>query len=236
MNESLQILPLILHASLVVKAVMATLVLLSIISWLIIFRLSAKISGGMRDDNDFQDWFWAGDNLQALHGNLANNNEREGLAEVFFAGYNEYTRLQRTYKQKDITPTQDILIDASERKFRVALGRQQAYLESGLPTLASIASVSPYIGLFGTVWGIMTAFIGLGEAQSVSLATVAPGIAEALIATAIGLFSAIPASLAFNHFSAKAGALYESRALFCDELVGAMVQEFLQKNNQIKAL
>lgn len=226
MNESLEILPLILEASLVVKAVMATLVLLSVISWLLIFRLSAKVSGGMREDKDFQEWFWSGSNFQSLHNSVASESERTGLAEIFFVGYGEYLNLQNT-KTQDATTIQNALMDATERKFRISLGRQQAYIESGLPTLASIASVSPYIGLFGTVWGIMTAFIGLGEASSVSLATVAPGIAEALIATAIGLFAAIPASLAFNHFTAKASTLYESRALFCDELAGAILQEHL---------
>lgn len=231
MNESLEILPLILEASLVVKAVMATLVLLSVISWLLIFRLSAKVSGGAREDRDFQEWFWAGNNFQSLYHSIASESERTGLAEIFFVGYGEYLNLQNT-KTQDATTLQNALMDATERKFRIGLGRQQAYLESGLPTLASIASVSPYIGLFGTVWGIMTAFIGLGEASS-SLATVAPGIAEALIATAIGLFTAIPASLAFNHFTAKASTVYESRALFCDELAGAILQEHLLNHKSL---
>lgn len=229
MNEPLQILPLILEASLVVKGVMAVLVLLSLIGWLLIFRLSAKLSGGQRDDKDFEEWFWSGDGLTNIYNALSGSGERTGLAQVFYVGYGEYLRLNKASKLKDSVDetfnAKDVrneILDATERKFRVSLGRQQAYLEGGLPTLASIASVSPYIGLFGTVWGIMTAFIGLGQADSVSLATVAPGIAEALIATAMGLFAAIPASLAFNHFTAKAGAVYDSRALFCDELTGVI--------------
>lgn len=225
MSQSLEILPLIMEASLVVKAVMAILVLLSLLGWAIIFRLSARLSGASRDDQDFEHWFFSGETLPKMHQALGND-ERTGLSHVFFNAYQEYLRLQKITRQKsDIT-------DGVERKCRVALGRQQSLLEGGLPTLASIASVSPYIGLFGTVWGIMTAFIGLGEAESVSLATVAPGIAEALIATAMGLFAAIPASLAFNHFSAKAQGVYEQRALFCDELTGAIERQHLQALHQ----
>lgn len=221
MNE---ILPLILDASLVVKAVMVLLMLLSLLSWLLIFRLSANVSGARRDDEDFETWFWAGENLSRLFQTVSDDPERTGLAQLFFIGYSEYNRLAPiAYHKTDV-------VDALTRKFRVGIGKQQAFLERGLATLASIASVSPYIGLFGTVWGIMSAFIGLSEAEAVSLATVAPGIAEALIATAMGLFAAIPASLAYNHFSAKSSALYESRALFCDELTGAIERQYLQTN------
>lgn len=222
MNESLNILSLITEASLLVQLVMGLLLLLSVIGWLLIFRLSARLGGAKSDDLDFEEWFWAGDSLPKLHQALQNDPERAGLAQVFFLGYEDYARTQKVATDKsDIT-------DALERKLRVAIGKQQAQLESGLPMLASIASVSPYIGLFGTVWGIMNAFIGLADAQSVSLATVAPGIAEALIATAMGLFAAIPASLAFNHFTAKSASLYEARALFCDELTGLIERQYLQ--------
>ncbi len=222
-TTTLEILPLILDASPVVKGVMGLLIFLSLLGWLLIFRLSASMTSNNRDDDHFEEWFWSGGQLSHLYQELNNEPERSGLAQVFFIGYGEYLRLYKIARQKS-----DI-VEAVERKFRVGLGKQQAYLEQGLPTLASIASVSPYIGLFGTVWGIMTAFIGLGEAESVSLATVAPGIAEALIATAMGLFAAIPASLAFNHFSAKASSIYERRALFCDELTGAIERQYLQE-------
>lgn len=225
MNNSLDILTLIIDASLVVKAVMALLMLLSVVGWLIIFRLMARFSSVRRDDADFEAWLWSGESLNKLFASTQNNAERSGLEQVFFVGYQEFLRLQKISAQKDDLTT------AIERKFRVGLGKQQAHLESGLATLASIGSISPYIGLFGTVWGIMTAFIGLADAQSVSLATVAPGIAEALIATAMGLFAAIPASLAFNHFTAKAGALYEARSLFCDELVGAIEAHHLNQRH-----
>lgn len=217
MTQSLEILPLIMNASLLVKAVMAFLLLLSLLAWLLIFRLSFRLARTKRHDHAFIGRFLANDNIRSHYQSVANE-QRVGLSQLFFEGYSEYIRLSPH------NPSKADINDALERKFRVGLGRQQAQLEGGLTTLASIASVSPYIGLFGTVWGIMTAFIGIGEAGSVSLATVAPGIAEALIATAMGLFAAIPASLAFNHFSAKSTRLYENRALFCDELTGLVLR------------
>ncbi|MDO5651044.1 MAG: protein TolQ [Moraxella sp.] len=224
MTPSVDIISLITEASLLVQGVMALLLLLSVIGWVLIFRLSGKLGSTKSHDENFETWFWSSDNLGLgkIYQAIQNESERTGLDEIFCTGFDEFGRVQRLSTQKsDIT-------DAVERKFRVALGKQQAMLESGLPTLASIASVSPYIGLFGTVWGIMNAFIGLSSAESVSLAVIAPSIAEALIATAMGLFAAIPASLAFNHFTAKASAVYESRALFCDEVIGVMQRQHLQ--------
>lgn len=218
MNE-LNILELILEASLLVQGVMGLLLLLSLISWGIIFRLASKLGTAKRFDDEFETWLWSGSTLAKQYSSVANEPDRTGLEQVFFVGYGEFNKAQKTGADRQA------VLDGVERKFKVAIGKQQAILEQGLSTLASIASVSPYIGLFGTVWGIMTAFIGLSSAESVSLATVAPGIAEALIATAIGLFTAIPASLAFNHFTAKANTLYESRALFCEELTVAFAHE-----------
>lgn len=219
--QELNILELIQQASPVVQAVMALLMLLSLIGWLIIFRLNFKLGAAVKEDNAFQTWFWSGENLPKIHEAVSANEERTGLAQIFLLGYGEYTAISRVTTQKS-----DIK-DGVERMCRVGLGREQGLLERGLPILASIASVSPYIGLFGTVWGIMTAFIGLAEADRVSLATVAPSIAEALIATAMGLFAAIPASLGFNHFSAKGTAIYANRSLFCDELTGAIERHYL---------
>lgn len=222
MNE-LNILNLIMDASLVVKAVMALLVFLSLLGWGLIFRLMAKLGGAKKFDDEFMAWFWSSNSLNKQFQAVANESQRTGLEEAFYVGYENF--LKSPAHQSHERTLQNV-----ERQFRITLGRQQAILEKGLSTLASIGSVSPYIGLFGTVWGIMNAFIGLADADSVTLATVAPGIAEALIATAIGLFSAIPASLAFNHFTAKANALYESRALFCEELTGVFSMS-LDKGN-----
>lgn len=210
----LNILELMLDASLLVQLVMGLLLLLSLIGWVIIFRLSAKLGNAKRFDGEFQAWLWSGDALAKQYKLVAQESEHIGLEQVFFVGYAEFLKSQKSGAIRADT------LDNVERQFKVTIGKQQAVLEQGL------AGLSPYIGLFGTVWGIMTAFIGLSDAQSVSLASVAPGIAEALIATAMGLFAAIPASLAFNHFSAKAAALYESRALFCEELTGVFAHEY----------
>ena len=228
MNE-LNILDLILEASLLVQLVMGLLLLMSLVGWGIIFHLASKLGSAKRFDGEFEAWLWSGNTLAKQYASVANESERTGLEQVFFVGYGEFLKSQKLGAERSA------VLDSVERKFKVAIGKQQAILEQGLSTLASIASVSPYIGLFGTVWGIMNAFIGLSSADSVSLATVAPGIAEALIATAIGLFAAIPASLAFNHFTAKANALYESRALFCEELTGILAHEYTisQRTGQI---
>lgn len=228
MNE-LNILDLILEAGLLVQLVMGLLLLMSLVGWGIIFHLTSKLGSAKRFDGEFEAWLWSGNTLAKQYTSVANESERTGLEQVFFVGYGEFLKSQKLGAERAA------VLDSVERKFKVAIGKQQAILEQGLSTLASIASVSPYIGLFGTVWGIMNAFIGLSSADSVSLATVAPGIAEALIATAIGLFAAIPASLAFNHFTAKANALYESRALFCEELTGILAHEYTisQRTGQI---
>lgn len=226
MTHSLDILTLIMQAGMVVKAIMGLLLLLSLIGWTLIFRLSQKLRHSWRFDQEFQAWFWSSNSLKQQYQSIANDDDRLGLEQVFYAGYNEF--LQLNHKTTDHAQ----LLHALERTFRITLGKQQAQLEQGLPVLASIGSVSPYIGLFGTVWGIMTAFIGLSDAQSVTLATVAPGIAEALIATAIGLFAAIPATLAFNHFTAKANNLYESRSLFCDELLSVFARHHIQGHSE----
>lgn len=222
MTTQLNVLELILQASPLVKGVMGLLVALSFVGWVLIARLWIKLSQAHKFDDEFQAWFWSGNSLNKQYQAVARESEHTGLEQVFYVGYDEFLKSQKN------GASHEHILQAVERKFRVALGRQQAILEKGIATLASIGSISPYIGLFGTVWGIMNAFIGLSEADSVSLATVAPGIAEALIATAIGLFAAIPASLAFNHFTAKANALYESRSLFCEELTGV----FAQQNHQ----
>lgn len=211
MNE-LNILDLILDASFVVQLIMGILFALSLLGWAIIVRLFSKLGSAERFDNEFRAWFLSSNNLNKQYQAVAKEAERTGLEQVFYVGYDEFIKNQQAGAKHEH------ILDGVERKFRVALGYQQSSLEKGLSTLASIGSVSPYIGLFGTVWGIMNAFIGLSSAQSVSLNTVAPGIAEALIATAIGLFAAIPASLAFNHFTAKANRIYENRSLFCEEL------------------
>ncbi|MGM8897832.1 MULTISPECIES: protein TolQ [unclassified Psychrobacter] len=237
MPESLNIIDLITQASLLVQMVMGLLLLASLVSWVIIFRLSARLGTAKNFDEQFETWFWSGEDLAKLYQGVQGSPERQGLEQIFYIGFSEYLRMHKKRQPKD-----DI-IDGVERKLRVGLGRQQQLLESGITTLASIGSVAPYVGLFGTVWGIMNAFLGLSQTEQATLASVAPGIAEALIATAMGLFAAIPAVLAYNHFTAKSGQLYESRALFCDEMTGMLQRETntqnalnkAQKNNESRA-
>ena len=219
MPESLNIIDLITQASLLVQIVMALLLLASLLSWVIIFRMSERLGTARNFDQQFETWFWSGEDLAKLYQGIQGSPERQGLEQIFYVGFSEYLRMHKKRQPKD-----DI-IDGVERKLRVGLGRQQLLLESGLTTLASIGSVAPYVGLFGTVWGIMNAFIGLAQVDQVTLATVAPGIAEALIATAIGLFAAIPAVLAFNHYTSKSEEVYSDRALFAEEMVALLQRQ-----------
>jgi len=228
MPESLNIIDLITQASLLVQIVMALLLLASLLSWVVIFRMSARLGTAKNFDEQFETWFWSGEDLAKLYQGIQGSPERQGLEQIFYVGFSEYLRMHKKRQPKD-----DI-IDGVERKLRVGLGRQQQQLESGLTTLASIGSVAPYVGLFGTVWGIMNAFLGLSQTEQATIASVAPGIAEALIATAMGLFAAIPAVLAYNHFTAKSSHLYDSRALFCDEMTG-MLQRETSTDNPVAA-
>lgn len=219
MEGSIDILGLVMQASLFVKIVMGALLFASLLCWVTIFRLSSRLSHASHTDNHFQNAFWSGIGLPMMYKGIEGNPDRSGLEQIFFIGYSEFLKLSRNRQPKME------MIDGVERKLRVGLGRQQMELEQGLPLLASIASVSPYIGLLGTVWGIMMSFMGLSTSTQATLSAVAPGIAEALIATALGLFAAIPAGLAFNHFTAKAESVYQSRALFCDEMTGMLMRE-----------
>ena len=219
LESSLQISDLILQASPVVQLVMLVLVLASLLSWYIIAKLHMTFKKAKQGDDHFQKVFWSGAELNTLYNNAQVNSKRDGLEDVFYNGFGEFLKLKKT--KADLNHT----IDGTERILRVGLSRDQSRMENGLGALASIGSVAPYIGLFGTVWGIMNAFIGLAQVDQVTLATVAPGIAEALIATAIGLFAAIPAVLAFNHYTSKSEEVYSDRALFAEEMVALLQRQ-----------
>lgn len=212
-DNSLSIAHLILNASFLVQVVMLILVLASVISWAMIFqreRYQRKAAGAF---NYFEKQFWSGVDLNQLYRQGNGRNEMvEGIESIFRAGFKEFTRLRQT-----ASADSDAVMEGSMRAMRVALAREQEKLEENLPFLASVASVSPYIGLFGTVWGIMVSFLNIANAGQPSLATVAPGIAEALIATAMGLFAAIPAVLAYNKFSARAESLLANYQTFAEE-------------------
>ncbi|WP_343596642.1 protein TolQ [Acinetobacter sp.] len=220
-TPTLHISDLILQASPVVQAVMLLLFLASLYSWYLIARLHLGFKKAQQQDEHFQKIFWSGAELSTLYNNAQLNSKRSGLEDIFYQGLGEFLKL----KKRHASLTQNI--EGTERILGVGLSRDQSSMEQGLGTLASIGSVAPYVGLFGTVWGIMNAFIGLAAVQQVTLATVAPGIAEALVATAIGLFAAIPAVLAFNHFTAKSEAIYADRALFSEEMVALLQRQSL---------
>ncbi len=197
--EHMTIWGLITDASLLVKAVMLILLAASLLSWFLIVRRSAVLRRSERDIDAFIQRIRAQGELNALYRESRDlAHEDAGAEQVFTAAYSEYAQLKQ---QPGIDA--DGVMQGVERALYVAISEQEVRLEKGLQFLATVGSVSPYIGLFGTVWGIMNSFIGLSQVQQATLSTVAPGIAEALIATAIGLFTAIPAVIAYNRFSSR---------------------------------
>ena len=197
MNQDFSIVHLLLNASWVVQAVVLILLFVSLLSWTAIFRKLLSLGDVRRLNDEFERDFWSGKSLQELFAAAQQNAKLSGPMErIFASGMREYQKL----RERRITDS-GLLMDGARRAMRASLQREMDAIESNLSMLASVGSVSPYVGLFGTVWGIMHAFTGLAEMQQVTLAKVAPGIAEALVATAIGLFAAIPAVLAFNRFS-----------------------------------
>ena len=197
MSTDLTITHLILNASLVVQFVIALLVFASLSSWSMIFDRMRILKSAGRAADDFEGRFWSGGDLAELYRQIERETDEEsGMAAIFRAGFREFARL-RTKGHKDPMA----MVQGAQRSMRVSLNREVDRLEHHLSTLATIGSTSPYVGLFGTVWGIMNSFTALGNVKQATLALVAPGIAEALIATAIGLFAAIPAVVAYNRYS-----------------------------------
>ncbi len=195
MNGEESFLEIALHASLVVKLVLLLLIAASIASWAMIFRKRRMIKQAKARAEEFEKRFWSGGDLAGMYKEITGTGAEGGMENIFEAGFAEFARLR---KQSD-DPTQ--VIEGARRAMRVAQIREVDRLEENLVFLASVGSTSPYVGLFGTVWGIMNAFHSLGNVQHATISMVAPGISEALIATAMGLFAAIPAVLAYNRFS-----------------------------------
>ncbi|HEY8118272.1 MAG TPA: protein TolQ [Methylophilaceae bacterium] len=205
-------------ASLPVQMVMAVLLLTSLVSWWYIFIKVFTISRADKEAVDFEHIFWTGGDLNKLYeGVTAGRRKVQGLASIFEAGFKEYARLKRQTGLE----VSDVM-EGSRRAMRAAYNREMDELDAHLPFLASVGSVSPYIGLFGTVWGIMNAFRGLANVAQATLAHVAPGIAEALIATAIGLFAAIPAVIAYNRFAAGVDRLAVRYESFMEEFTNIL--------------
>jgi biopolymer transport protein TolQ len=215
MNGDISLGHLILQATILAKIVLLLLVAASVVSWAVIFAKRALLSGTRHSADKFEDRFWSGGNLADLYESARKNQEDQGLAAIFSAGYEEFTR-QQTAGRTD----PDDALAAVQRQMRVAQVREIERLEGGLALLATIGSTSPYVGLFGTVWGIMNAFINIGAQKQASLATVAPGIAEALIATAMGLVAAIPAVIAYNFFTRNVESMENRYHTFAEEMIG----------------
>jgi len=213
MDVDLSFLTLISQASLVVKIVIGLLLIASIASWAVIIEKSRMLKQSIDAANSFESRFWSGGDLTTMYRELAHSNSKvAGMAGIFEAGFREFGRLK-----KQAGSTAERIIEGARRSMRVSQMREVDRLENNLAFLATVGSTSPYIGLFGTVWGIMSAFQSLGNVQSATLALVAPPIAEALIATAMGLFAAIPAVIFFNRFADKVSRLEVRFDTFTEE-------------------
>jgi len=220
-QQDMSILHLVLNASLVVQLVMLLLAGVSISSWAAIFRKLFALKRARSLNDDFEREFWSGTSLNDLFAAAAANAKNAGPMErIFASGMREYQKL----RERRITDG-GALLDGARRAMRASFQREMDTIESGLSFMATVGSVSPYVGLFGTVWGIMHAFTGLSALAQVTLSTVAPGIAEALVATAIGLFAAIPAVVAYNRFARDIDRLAIHQETFIEEF-----SNILQRN------
>ena len=218
MSENLSFADMILNASLVVQLVMGLLVAASVVSWSIIIRKRRLLNEAIAGSNAFETSFWSGGDLNAIYRDIARDKTAPGdMAGLFEAGFREFRRLASL---QNMSPEQ--VLEGVRRTMHVTQMREMDRLEENLATLATIGSTSPYIGLFGTVWGIMNSFRGLGNVQSATLAVVAPGIAEALVATAIGLFAAIPAVIAYNRYADKVARLEVRYDSFIEEFFSVL--------------
>jgi len=229
MNTDLSLVTLISEASILVQLVMLILLAASVVSWFIIVRKHKILKLSAVQASVFEDEFWSGADLSELYTQLSRRHiEREGMEKVFETAFAEYAR---SYKHSDDSA---MLMSSVQRSMKVALSREEEKLESNLSLLATVGSTSPYIGLFGTVWGIMSAFTALGAVKNASLSMVAPGIAEALIATAMGLFAAIPAVIAYNRYAEKVDRLIGRYENFAEEFATILQRQSQRKTNSSK--
>ncbi|MCK5697799.1 MAG: protein TolQ [Gammaproteobacteria bacterium] len=196
MHTDMSILSLVTNATFIVQLVLFGLLLISIIAWTMIFQKWMILKKAKKEADLFEQRFWSGADLVDLYKALSQRKNAQGMASIFESGFHEYARLRR---QPGIVT--EAVLEGAQRAMRVTLHREIDKIETGLSFFATVGSTSPYVGLFGTVWGIMNSFRALGQVEQATMAMVAPGIAEALIATAMGLFAAIPAVIAYNRFS-----------------------------------
>jgi biopolymer transport protein TolQ len=226
MNGGVNIFKLVAEASILVQFVMLALLVLSFLSWVIIIRKVSQLKAAMEEAESFEERFWSGADLAQLFREVSNRgSENGGMENVFESGFREFVR-QRQRKTHDMR----VVIEGSERAMRVAGTREIGRLERNLEFLANVGSISPYVGLFGTVIGIMGAFQGLGEMKDVTIAVVAPHISEALIATAMGLFAAIPAVWAYNRFANKVERVASRYEVFQEEF-SSVLQRQIQSDD-----
>lgn len=212
MSADLSLITLILEASLLVKLVMLTLLIISMYSWMLIFKKRSEIARAKQNANKFEDKFWSGNELNNLYEDISSRpHTNQGMEGIFEVGFKEFVRLKKSDSDSGF------VLEGAQRVMRISLAREIDRLETSLPFLATAGSTSPYIGLFGTVWGIMNSFRALGDVQQATLGMVAPGIAEALIATAMGLFAAIPAVVAYNKYSHEVERLINRYDTFLEE-------------------
>lgn len=215
MEADLSLISLVMRASFLVQLVMIALLLASVLSWAIIYLKYHVVKQAKAEALRFEDQFWSGINLADLYTRVKRQPEElDGLARIFESGFAEFLRI---LKQTNVST--EMMLLGVQRSMKVSLAREEERLESNLSLLATIGSISPYVGLFGTVWGIMNSFIALGSVKNASLAMVAPGIAEALIATAMGLFAAIPAVIAYNRYAEHVDRLVSAYENFAEEFV-----------------
>jgi biopolymer transport protein TolQ len=220
-SADLSIINLVLHASVLVQLVMLLLLGLSVMSWFIIFRKRQIMTIARAAAKQFETRFWSGGDLAQFYKELSARSERmRGMEGIFHAGFKEFVRL----RQQPGLETRDIR-EGVQRAMRVALNRETEALEHHLPFLATVGSTSPYVGLFGTVWGIMNSFHALGNVNQATLAMVAPGISEALVATAMGLFAAIPAVIAYNRYSTETDRLVNRYDNFMEEFASVLQRQ-----------
>jgi biopolymer transport protein TolQ len=226
MPADLSIIRLVLQASIPVQLVLAILAFASLMSWAIIFNKSAVIRRARREADQFETSFWSGGDLAQLYRSVESKGRTTGMASIFELGFREFARM----RQQGAVPV-DQLLEGARRSMHVAQLKEIDRLEQSLSTLATVGSTSPYVGLFGTVWGIMSAFASLGNAQQATLAMVAPGISEALITTAIGLFAAIPAVIAFNRYADQVGRLEVRYDAFMEEFSSILQRHAARKQS-----
>jgi len=226
-NDDMSILQLVANASPVVQGVMVILVIASVMSWTLIIGKSRQLRKARLLAEEFEEDFWGSSDISGTYSQLTmRRGTLDGLERIFEAGFSEFGRLRRK------TSNDEVIMDGSGRAMRIAVSREADIVEQHLPFLASVGSVSPYIGLFGTVWGIMNSFTALGNVQQATLAMVAPGIAEALIATAVGLFAAIPAVVFYNRFATDIDRLLNRYENFSEEFSTVLQRQAIRRSRQ----